>query len=122
MRDQAWWKLFTPDYTPADLASVNAPNPCTLFHPETGIASLVAATTDPVAKGQTRSGKDVVTTERDLKAQFPEARWNAAHLQIIYFGRQHCPARGHVIAACPICAWAMAKATAAAERRRGASK
>jgi lipoprotein LprG len=50
--DQAWWKLFTPDYTPADLASVNAPNPCTLFHPETGIASLVAATTDPVAKGQ----------------------------------------------------------------------
>jgi lipoprotein LprG len=60
--DQAWWKLFTPDYTPADLASVNAPNPCTLFHPETGIASLVAATTDPVAKGQTRSGKDVVTS------------------------------------------------------------
>ena len=42
--------------------SVNAPNPCTLFHPETGIASLVAATTDPVAKGQTRSGKDVVTS------------------------------------------------------------
>ncbi|HPK11379.1 MAG TPA: LppX_LprAFG lipoprotein [Phycicoccus elongatus] len=60
--DQAWWKLFTPDYTPADLASVNAPNPCTLFHPETGIASLVAATTDPVAKGKTRSGKDVVTS------------------------------------------------------------
>ena len=68
------------------------------------------------------SGKDVVTTERDLKALFPEARWNAAHLQIIYFGRQYCPARGHVIAACPICAWAMAKTTAAAERRRGASK
>ena len=68
------------------------------------------------------SGKDVVTTERDLKALFPEARWNAAHLQIIYFGRQYCPARGHVIAACPICAWAMAKTTAAAERSRGASK
>ncbi len=68
------------------------------------------------------SGKDVVTTERDLKALFPEDRWNAAHLQVIYFGRQYCPARGHVIAACPICAWAMAKTTAAAERRRGASK
>jgi endonuclease III len=68
------------------------------------------------------SGKDVVTTERDLKRGFPEARWNAAHLQIIYFGRSHCPARGHVIAACPICSWAMSKTTAAAERRRGASR
>lgn len=68
------------------------------------------------------SGKDVVTTERDLKRAFPEDTWNARHLQIIYFGRRHCPARGHDIAACPICAWAMSRATAAAERARGASR
>jgi endonuclease-3 len=68
------------------------------------------------------SGKDVITTERDLKAVFPAVQWNTLHLQIIYFGRQHCPARGHVIASCPICAWAMTARTAAAERRRGASR
>ena len=68
------------------------------------------------------SGKDVVTTERDLKAAFPRERWNALHLQIIYFGRRECPARGHVIADCPVCSWAMSRARAAAERRRGASK
>ena len=67
------------------------------------------------------SGKDVVTTERDLKALYPASSWNALHLQIIYFGRQYCPARGHVIAACPICAWAMSRTRAADERRRGAS-
>ncbi len=68
------------------------------------------------------SGKDVVTTERDLKRAFAEDTWNARHLQIIYFGRRHCPARGHDIAACPICAWAMSRATAAAERARGTSR
>jgi endonuclease-3 len=68
------------------------------------------------------SGKDVVTTERDLKRQFPESRWNPLHLQIIYFGRQHCPARGHVITTCPICAWAMSRTRAAAERAAGTSR
>lgn len=68
------------------------------------------------------SGKDVVTTERDLKRAFAEDTWNARHLQIIYFGRRYCPARGHDIAACPICAWAMSRTTAAAERARGASR
>jgi endonuclease III len=68
------------------------------------------------------SGKDVATTERDLKACFPEARWNDLHLQIIYFGRRECPARGHSIEACPICSWAMSKARAADERRRGSSR
>jgi endonuclease-3 len=67
------------------------------------------------------SGKNVETTERDLKRAFPESRWNVLHLQIIYFGRAYCPARGHVIAACPICSWAMSRARAAAERRAGAS-
>lgn len=49
------------------------------------------------------SGKNVEQTERDLKAIFPENTWNKLHLQIIYFGRQYCPARGHKVEACPIC-------------------
>jgi endonuclease-3 len=51
------------------------------------------------------SGKNVAQTERDLKRLFPEAEWTRRHLQIIYFGRQHCPARGHDPARCPICSW-----------------
>lgn len=74
------------------------------------------------ARWQLSSGKDVVTTEHDLKRAFPEARWNLLHLQIIYFGRSFCPARGHVIAACPICAWAMTRVRAAAERAAGTSR
>ncbi len=49
------------------------------------------------------SGKNVVETERDLTAVFPRECWNARHLQMIYFGREHCPARGHDPARCPIC-------------------
>ncbi|MEZ4940852.1 MAG: endonuclease III [Saprospiraceae bacterium] len=48
-------------------------------------------------------GKNVEKTERDMKALFPEASWNKLHLQIIYFGREHCPARGHNPEVCPIC-------------------
>ncbi|MFN0012982.1 MAG: endonuclease III [Saprospiraceae bacterium] len=48
-------------------------------------------------------GKNVEKTERDLKAVFPENTWNKLHLQIIYFGRQYCPARGHKAEYCPIC-------------------
>ena len=55
------------------------------------------------------SAKNVATTERDLKKLFPEETWNARHLQIIYFGREHCPARNHDLTACPICAWAASK-------------
>ncbi|MDX1912462.1 MAG: endonuclease III [Saprospiraceae bacterium] len=49
------------------------------------------------------SGKNVEQTERDLKAVFPENTWNKLHLQIIYFGREYCPARGHDPLKCPIC-------------------
>jgi endonuclease III len=49
---------------------------------------------------------NVVETERDLKGLFPRDRWNALHLQIIFFGREHCPALYHDLGACPICAWA----------------
>ncbi len=52
------------------------------------------------------SGKNVEQTERDLKALFPESSWNKLHLQIIFFGRQYCPARGHQNEKCPICSWA----------------
>ena len=54
-------------------------------------------------------GSNVVRTERDLKRIFPAEAWNRLHLQIIYFGRQHCPARSHDPAACPICSWAAPK-------------
>ncbi len=53
------------------------------------------------------NGSNVRQTELDLKALFPEDEWTRRHLQIIYFGREHCPARGHVPERCPICAWAM---------------
>lgn len=51
-------------------------------------------------------GSSVERTEHDLKRVFPESAWNVLHLQMIFFGRSHCPARGHDPAACPICAWA----------------
>jgi endonuclease-3 len=49
------------------------------------------------------SGKNVVQTERDLKALFPQEAWGRRHLQLIWFGREYCPARGHIPANCPIC-------------------
>ena len=49
------------------------------------------------------TGKNVVKTEEDLKKLFPKDVWNKLHLQIIYFGRQFCPARGHDPSTCPIC-------------------
>jgi endonuclease-3 len=55
------------------------------------------------------SGKSVEQTERDLKRLFPRQSWSRLHLQIIYFGREHCPARGHDLAACPICSWAASR-------------
>lgn len=51
-------------------------------------------------------GTNVEQTERDLKKLFPPQEWGCRHLQIIYFGREYCPARGHDPAACPICSWA----------------
>lgn len=62
--------------------------------------------------------KNVVQTENDLKALFPRERWNALHLQIIYFGREHCPARSHDMSTCPICSWAATKSAIAASPRR----
>ena len=49
------------------------------------------------------SGKNVDKVEQDAKKHFPQKLWNKLHLQIIFFGREYCPARGHVIEKCPIC-------------------
>ncbi len=55
------------------------------------------------------AAKNVAQTEHDLKRLFPRAQWNRLHLQIIYFGREHCPARFHDLTVCPICSWASTK-------------
>jgi endonuclease-3 len=52
------------------------------------------------------NGKNVEQTERDLKKVFPRDEWARRHLQMVYFGREYCPARGHESANCPICSWA----------------
>lgn len=48
-------------------------------------------------------GRSVVQTERDLKSLFPRNKWNTLHLQIIFYGRKYCPARGHKLENCVIC-------------------
>lgn len=48
-------------------------------------------------------GRSVEQTERDLKKLFPEARWNQLHLRIIFYGREHCTARGCDGTVCEIC-------------------
>lgn len=51
-------------------------------------------------------GSSVVRTEEDLKRWYAPEHWNPLHLQIIYFGREHCPALRHDPGMCPICSWA----------------
>jgi endonuclease-3 len=63
--------------------------------------------------GLTKEGASVKRTEEDLKKVFPEETWGKVHLQIIYFGREHCPALYHDLDQCPICSWA-----ATAKRKR----
>ena len=54
-------------------------------------------------------GKNVEMTERDLKKIWPKDLWNKLHLQIIFFGREFCPARNHDLNKCKICSWAASK-------------
>ncbi len=68
------------------------------------------------------SGKNVVQTEKDLKKRFPEDSWNRLHLQIIFFGREYCPARGHDWDTCPICSWAGVKTRRAEEAKKQAPR
>ena len=55
------------------------------------------------------NGKSVKQTEKDLKKIFPKESWNKLHLQIIFFGREFCPARNHDLSTCRICCWAATK-------------
>jgi endonuclease-3 len=54
-------------------------------------------------------GSKVEKTEKDLKRIFPKEKWNTLHLQIIFFGREYCPARFHDLDTCLICSWAATK-------------
>ena len=53
--------------------------------------------------------KNVEMTEKDLKLLWPKESWNKRHLQIIFFGREYCPARNHNLSDCQICSWAASK-------------
>tara|TARA_S200000501_G_C20663320_1_gene672861 strand:- start:127 stop:777 length:651 start_codon:yes stop_codon:yes gene_type:complete len=55
------------------------------------------------------NGKNVEKTENDLKKIWDKNLWNKLHLQIIFFGREHCPARNHNLNECIICSWAASK-------------
>ncbi len=68
------------------------------------------------------NGTSVERTEKDLKAVFPAATWSDRHLQIIYFGREYCPARHHDLSRCPICSWAATKKRIAEEARMNRPK
>ncbi len=68
------------------------------------------------------NGSNVTKTEADLKKAFPKETWNKLHLQIIFFGREYCPARNHDLTSCPICSWASSKKVQAEEQRKNKSK
>ncbi len=70
------------------------------------------------ARWRLSDGSTVVRTEADLKRLFERETWNRRHLQIIYFGREYCPARGHDLSTCPICGWAASKKRMREEARR----
>ena len=63
-------------------------------------------------------GKNVEKTERDLKRVFVKETWNKRHLQIIFFGREYCPALRHDLEKCPICSWAASKKRIKDERMK----
>ena len=68
------------------------------------------------------NGRNVEQTEKDLKAVFPKNAWNDLHLQIIFFGREYCPARYHDLSKCPICSWAATKKRIAEEAKMNRKK
>ena len=53
--------------------------------------------------------KNVLMTEKDLKILWDKENWNKRHLQIIFFGREYCPARNHNLKKCLICSWSASK-------------
>ena len=73
------------------------------------ISPLACQKVPEFSKLRLSRAKNVKMTERDLKKLWPENEWNKRHLQIIFFGREHCPARGHNLDNCLICNWAASK-------------
>ena len=67
-------------------------------------------------------GTNVDQVEKDLKKIFCDDTWNKVHLQIIYFGREYCPARGHNPQECPICSWSGVKAVLEMEKKKKPGK
>ena len=63
------------------------------------------------------SGKNVEQTEKDLKKLFPQDKWNRLHLQIIFYGREYCTARGCKGIVCPICKTLYPKRKKAIEKK-----
>ena len=63
--------------------------------------------------------KNVTMTEKDLKKLWDKSLWNKRHLQIIFFGREYCPARNHDFEKCPICSWAASKKRIRQEKKSG---
>jgi len=61
--------------------------------------------------------KNVQMTERDLKILWKKENWNKRHLQIIFFGREHCPARNHDLSKCLICSWSSSKKRTLEEKK-----
>jgi hypothetical protein len=55
--------------------------------------------------GLTKEEKKPNKVQEDLCATFPREVWSKAHLQMIYFGREYCSAKGHTPSECPICSW-----------------
>ena len=70
----AYMKLFTPDYAPVDLEELGAPNPTTFLDPESGLASLMGATTDVAEGERTREGREIL---RQITGTLPGDRVEA---------------------------------------------
>ena len=67
----------------------------------------------------TKDEKSPDNVQRDLCKIFPKDRWNKLHLQMIYFGREYCPAKGHEPRNCPVCSWINRPPTPAAGEGTG---
>jgi endonuclease-3 len=102
------------DQVPADMAALEALPGVGHKTASVVLAQAFGVPTFPVdthihrlaARWGLSDGSNVVRTEADLKRLYASEHWNALHLQIIYFGREYCPALRHDAAACPICSWA----------------
>ena len=82
------------------------------------IVSALGGITNLLQKCIISKGKSVDQTEQDLKKLFPQDTWSRRHLQIIFFGREHCPALRHNLSDCLICSWAASKKQIILESRK----